>query len=86
MSLIIGDLNMAIINKIKQLICKHEFKDKCKIDYYIKENGKDLRYQEICYSRKRNNHCKRHDIDGNLLGGYCVYFFQECSKCGKIKG
>lgn len=74
-----------MLKKIKQLFCKHTFEDKCKIDDYAKENGKDLIYQTMCYSRLRNNHCKNHDINGVLLGGYCRYFYQQCSKCGKIK-
>lgn len=77
-----------MIEKIKQIFCKHNFQDRCKIDNYNKENGQEITksYMDICISRALNNHCKNHDIKGNLLGGYCDYYYQECTKCGKERG
>lgn len=76
-----------MLEKLKQLFCKHNFIEKCKIDDYTKEYGHEVvqSYQDICLSRIQNNHCKKHDAEGNLLGGYCDYYYQKCSKCGKIK-
>ena len=76
-----------MLEKLKQLFCKHNFVEKCKIDKYRLENGDEIikSYMDICISRGLNNHCKKHDRENNLIGGYCDYYYQECSKCGKIK-
>lgn len=72
---------------LKELFCKHEFIDKCKIDDYSIQQGFEIKksYQEICSSRIKNNHCRRHDRDNKILYGYCDYYYQKCKKCGKIK-
>lgn len=76
-----------MLEKLKKLLCRHIFVDRCKIDYYAIKNNSEIvkSYQKICSSRVKNNHCKRHDADGKLLGGYCDYYYQECIKCGKTK-
>ena len=65
---------------LKKIFCKHNFIDKCKVKTYNNTN-----WQDLCSSRIKNKHCKIHNDKGQLLGGYCDYFYQECSKCGKIK-
>lgn len=72
-----------MVKLLKELFCKHKFVEKCKIDDYTKEITKS--YMNICISRGLNKHCKRQDAQGNLLGGYCSYYYEECTKCGKIK-
>lgn len=76
-----------MVKLLKELFCKHNFVEKCKIDKYRLENGDEITkfYMDICISRGLNNHCKKHDRENNLIGGYCDYYYQECSKCGKIK-
>lgn len=76
-----------MVKLLKELFCKHNFVEKCKIDDFKKENGLDVtaKYIDVCFSRVLNKHCKKHDREGNLLGGYCNYYYQECTKCGKIK-
>ena len=76
-----------MLKLLKELFCKHNFVEKCKIDKYRLENGDEIikSYMDICISRGLNNHCKKHDRENNLIGGYCDYYYQECSKCGKIK-
>lgn len=60
--------------------CSHNFVDKCSVKTY---NG--LNWQDVCSSRTKNKHCRKHDEKYNLLEGYCDYYYQQCSKCGKIK-
>lgn len=73
---------------IKQLFCKHNFIDKCKVDKYrktIKAKNLEISWQELCYSKTRNGHCKRHDQKGNIFNSYCEFYYQQCTKCGRIK-
>lgn len=76
-----------MVKLLKELFCKHNFVEKCKIDKYRLEEGDEITksYMDICISRVLNNHCKKHDRENNLIGGYCDYYYQECAKCGKIK-
>ena len=49
---------------LKQIFCRHNFIDKCKIDKYrheIKAANLETSWQELCLSRVKNNSCKKHD-------------------------
>ena len=72
---------------LKQIFCKHNFVDKCKIDKYSEENGYLVvkSYQELCSSRIEYKNCKCHDSSGNVFNYNCDYYYQQCTKCGKVK-
>ena len=73
---------------LKQIFCRHNFIDKCKIDRYrheIKAANIETSWQELCLSRVKNKSCKKHDEKYNLVESYCDYYYQQCNKCGKVK-
>lgn len=65
---------------LKQLLCRHNFIDKCRVKTYNSTN-----YQDLCPSYQHNKCCRWHNEAYELLDGYCNYRYEECSKCGKVR-
>ena len=64
---------------LKQLFCKHEFVDECRVKTC---DGRS--YKNYCPSYQHNKCCKWHDEAYNLLHGYCDFCYKKCIKCGKV--
>ena len=63
---------------LKQMFCKHDYANACEVKTF-----NDKSYQEFCPTYEHNKCCRTHDEAYNLLEGYCDYYYQKCTKCGK---